>query len=150
MWVLRIVTEPAQPRNAPEFTLRDSTGANVHLSDYKGKVVLLNFWATWCGPCNIEIPWFIDLERKYQGRGFAVLGVSMDDEGWKVVKPFIEMKKINYPVLLGSDEISRLYGDIESLPTTLLIDREDKIASLYTGVVSRDIYEREISQLLGN
>src|SRR5271154_5514257 len=78
---------------APEFSLKDANGQTVHLSDYKGKVVLLDFWATWCGPCKVEIPWFIEFESQYKSRGLTVIGVSMDDDGWKLVKPFIEAKK---------------------------------------------------------
>ena len=80
----------AVQKNAPNFTLKDSDGKTVSLSDYKGKVVLLNFWATWCGPCKVEIPWFVEFEQKYKDRGFAVLGVSMDEEGWDVVKPWLQ------------------------------------------------------------
>src|ERR1700730_15809232 len=92
-------------RTAPDFTLKDSTGATVHLSDYKGKVVLLDFWATWCGPCKIEIPWFIDFEQQLKDRGFAVLGVSMDEDGWNAVKPYIQQLKVNYRILMGNDQV---------------------------------------------
>jgi len=105
-------------RAAPNFTLADIKGAPVHLSDYKGKVVLLNFWATWCGPCKIEIPWFIEFEKTYKDRGFATLGVSLDDNGWKAVKPFVALKAINYPVMAGNDHVSELFGGIDSLPTS--------------------------------
>jgi thiol-disulfide isomerase/thioredoxin len=86
---------------APDFSLRDANGAALRLSDFKGKVLLLNFWATWCGPCKIEIPWFIEFENIYKNRGFAVLGVSMDDDGWRAVKPYLREKAVNYPVVLG-------------------------------------------------
>src|SRR5213083_764034 len=83
-------------KDAPDFALKDANGATVHLSDYKGKVVLLDFWATWCGPCKVEIPWFKDFERENKDKGFAVLGVSMDQDGWDVVKPFAHQLDINY------------------------------------------------------
>src|SRR5216684_2189474 len=88
---------------APDFVLADAEGVPVKLSDYKGKVVLLNFWATWCGPCKVEIPWFIEFEKTYKDRGFVTLGVSMDDDGWKAVKPFMAQRAINYPVTIGND-----------------------------------------------
>lgn len=135
-------------KTAPDFTLKDANGASVKLSDYKGKVVLLNFWATWCGPCKIEIPWFIDLEQKYKDQGFSVLGVSMDEDGWEVVKPYIENRKVNYRVLLGDDTVGNLYGGIESLPTTYMVDRDGRIASIHIGLVSKKDYENEIVHLL--
>jgi peroxiredoxin len=135
---------------APEFTLKDLDGKNVNLSDYKGKVVLLNFWATWCGPCKIEIPWFVDFEQKYKDRGFAVLGVAMDDEGLEIVKPYMEKSKINYRIVLGNDSVATMYGGIESLPTTFVLDKDGKIASTHIGLVSKSDYENEIQQLLHN
>lgn len=133
---------------APEFALKDIDGRTVNLSDYKGKVILLNFWATWCGPCKIEIPWFIDFEQKYKDRGFAVIGVAMDDEGWEVVKPYLAQSKINYRVIMGNDSVASLYGNVESLPTTFILDQEGKIASTHIGLVSKSDYENEIVQLL--
>jgi cytochrome c biogenesis protein CcmG/thiol:disulfide interchange protein DsbE len=137
-------------KSAPEFTLKDVNGSAVNLSDYKGKVVLLNFWATWCGPCKIEIPWFIDFEQKYKDRGFAVLGVAMDDEGWEIVKPYIDKSKINYRIVVGNDSVATMYGGIDSLPTTFVLDRDGKIASTHIGLVSKSDYENEIQQLLEN
>jgi peroxiredoxin len=133
---------------APDFTLKDADGKPVRLSDYKGKVVLLDFWATWCGPCKIEIPWFVDLERKNKDRGFAVLGVSMDDEGWEVVKPFVAELKVNYRVVIGNDSTAQLYGGIDALPTTFLIDREGKIAAVHIGLANRKDFEDGVENLL--
>src|SRR5271155_4161003 len=90
----------ADRKAAANFALADANGAPVKLSDYKGKVVLLNFWATWCGPCKVEIPWFIEFEKTYKDRGFATLGVSLDEDGWESVKPYIAQKKINYRVVI--------------------------------------------------
>ena len=133
---------------APPFTLKDAEGKTVSLADYKGKVVLLNFWATWCGPCKIEIPWFVAFEQKYKEKGFSVIGVSMDEDGWTAVKPFLAEEKINYRILLGNDSVGTLYGGVDSLPTTFVIDREGKIAATHIGLVSKSDYEDEIVPLL--
>src|SRR5579884_45555 len=138
-----------QRKPAPEFTLKDSNGASVSLSEYRGRVVLLDFWATWCGPCKIEIPWFMEFEQTYKNRGFAVVGVSMDDDGWEVVKPYIQSHKMNYRVLLGNDHIGSLYGGVDSLPTTFLIDRDGRIAAVHVGLSrSKDEFRNEIEHLL--
>ena len=132
----------------PDFALKDATGATVKLSDYKGKVVLLNFWATWCGPCKVEIPWFMDFQKAYKDRDFAVVGVSMDEDGWDAVKPYVEQKKMNYRVVLGNDQVSQLFGNVDSLPTTIVIDREGRIASMHVGLVAKSTYQKEIEKLL--
>lgn len=140
---------PAKERKkAPAFKLKDSDGKEVSLADYKGKAVLLNFWATWCGPCKIEIPWFVEFESKYRDKGFAVLGVAMDEEGWEVIKPYITEKKVNYRVLAGDDSTAELYGGVESLPTTFLIDKNGMIAGVHVGLVSKGDYEKDIQTLL--
>ncbi len=134
---------------APEFALKDANGQTVRLSDYKGKVVLLDFWATWCGPCKIEIPWFMEFEQQLKDRGFAVLGVSMDEDGWNAVKPYIQQLKVNYRILLGNDQVGEIYGGVESLPTTFLIDRQGKIASVHIGLSSgKEEFKNAITQLL--
>ncbi len=135
-------------KQAPDFELKDSDGKSVKLSDYKGKVVLLNFWATWCGPCKIEIPWFIDFETQLKDKGFAVLGVSLDEEGWDIVKPYIDSKKVNYRVLMGTDQVAQLYGGVESLPTSFILDRDGKVAKVHIGLVSKGQYLNDINQLL--
>lgn len=135
---------------APDFALKDADGKNVKLSDYRGKVVLLNFWATWCGPCQLEIPWFIDFQKQYQSQGLEIIGVSMDDEGWPVIKPFVASHKMNYRVLLGNDSVTQLYGGIDSLPTTFLIDRQGRVAKVHVGLAGRNEYLDEIKSLLGS
>jgi peroxiredoxin len=140
--------EVGASKPAPDFTLKNAKGERVRLSDYKGKVVLLNFWATWCGPCKTEIPWFVDFESEFQARGFTVLGVSMDEDGWKVINPYVAEQKINYPIVLANEEVNEIYGGIEALPTTLLIGRDGRIAFLHAGLVSREEYEKEIRKLL--
>lgn len=147
----RAAIKPAAKRNsAPGFTLKDSTGKAFNLSDYKGKVVLLNFWATWCGPCKLEIPWFVEFEKNYRDKGFAVLGISMDEEGWEVVKPYVERAKVNYRMAIGNDAMAQHYGGVESLPTSFLIDRDGKIAAVHIGLVSKGDYQKDIEHLLGS
>lgn len=134
-------------KDAPGFSLKDSKGTSVQLSKYKGKVVVLDFWATWCGGCKVEIPWFMEFQKKYKHSGLAVIGVSMDDDGWKVVKPFLKEKKLNYTVVLGNDDLAKSYG-LDSMPMTLLIDREGKIAATHVGMVEKSAFEKEIQALL--
>jgi peroxiredoxin len=133
---------------APDFSLTDATGETVKLSDQKGKVVLLNFWATWCGPCKVEIPWFISFQQQYKDRNFTVLGVAFDDDGWTSVKPYLAEHKINYRVVVGNDALDKAYGGVESLPTTFLIGRDGRIASKHVGLISKPTYQEEISRLL--
>lgn len=140
--------ETSSRRPAPDFTLNDAHGSEIKLSDYRGKVVLLNFWATWCGPCKAEIPWFVEFESKYRNSGLVVLGVSMDDDGWKSVLPYLARMKVNYRMVLGRDTVSAKYGGVESLPQTVLIDREGRVALTHVGLTSKSNYEAEILQLL--
>jgi peroxiredoxin len=135
-------------RMAPDFTLSDSAGRAVQLSEFRGKVVLLNFWATWCGPCKQEIPWFVEFQRTNEKHGFAVLGVSMDEDGWRAVKPYMEATHINYPVMLGNDDVAKLFGGLDSLPLTIIIDRAGRIAAVHAGLCRRDEYESDINAIL--
>lgn len=144
----KAVKDDGLRKAAPDFALKDGSGKLVHLSDYRGKVVLLDFWATWCGPCNIEIPWFAEFQRKYKDRGFEVLGISMDDDGWKAITPFVAEKKINYRIVLGDDKTGDQYGGVEALPTTFVIDREGRIASVHVGLSGRKEFEDAIEKLL--
>lgn len=133
---------------APDFTLKDAAGANIRLSAYKGKVVVVDFWATWCHGCKTEIPWFMEFQNRYRDRGLAIIGVSLDEDGWKSVRPFVEATKMNYPVVIGNDELAKRYG-VESMPMTMLIDRGGRVAASYIGIVDRGIFERELVRLLG-
>jgi thiol-disulfide isomerase/thioredoxin len=133
---------------APDFAVTDASGANFQLSDYTGKVVLLNFWATWCGPCKEEIPWFVEFQHAHANHGFAVVGVSLDEDGWKAVRPFMESQKINYRVAIGNDALAQKYGGLESLPETLLIDRNGIVLVKHVGIVGKSQYEREIVRAL--
>ena len=144
-----LATKEIKPGNrAPDFTLKNAKGDDVSLESYRGKVVLLNFWATWCGPCKTEIPWFIDLENQYAAKGFTVLGVSMDEDGWKVVNPYVASQKMNYPVLLGDEKVNRLFGGIDALPTTMVIGKDGRFAYIHYGLISKAEYNEEIRTLL--
>src|SRR5579872_4414394 len=144
----RELKSQGQRKPAPNFSLKDADGNAVNLADYRGKVVLINFWATWCGPCEAEIPWFIEFEKKYKDQGFAVLGVSMDDYGWKSVRPYIASHKINYRIMIGSEVVSQQFGDIQALPTSFVLDRQGRIASNHVGLVDKVDYQNEIVKLL--
>jgi len=145
-----VLLENHDRKPAPNFTLLDSNGAKITLASLKGKVVLLNFWATWCGPCRIEIPWFIEFNKVYKSRGFAVVGVSMDEDGWKSVKPYLAAKKMDYAIVIGTEDLAKAYGGIDSLPSTFVLDRDGKIAFSHNGLVGKDTYETEIRSLLDN
>lgn len=132
---------------APDFTLNDASGNPVALSDLKGKVVLLNFWATWCGGCQVEIPWFIEFQNKYKNSGLAVVGISTDDDGWKSVRPYLKEKNLDYTIAIDDAKVSKLYG-LDSMPMTLLIDRDGKIAATHVGLVTKAQYKSELQALL--
>jgi cytochrome c biogenesis protein CcmG/thiol:disulfide interchange protein DsbE len=141
------LTAASSRKAAPDFALADSKGASIKLSAYKGKVVLLDFWATWCGGCKVEIPWYMEFQGRYRDDGLSVIGVSMDEDGWKSVKPFLAKNPMNYSVVVGDPDLAKLYG-VDSMPMTLLIDRDGKIAASHVGMVDKDGFEREIQGLL--
>ena len=141
------ITAMAAPNAPADFSLTDASGKRVRLSDFKGKVVVLDFWATWCHGCKEEIPWFVEFQGRYRKSGLAVIGVSFDEDGWKSVRPFLQKNALNYPVVIGTDAIAKAYG-VESMPMTLLLDRSGKISSVHTGVVDKAAFEAKIQQLL--
>lgn len=132
---------------APGFNLQDASGTPVRLANFKGRVVVLDFWATWCHGCKIEIPWFMEFEGKYKAKGLSVIGVSMDADGWKSVQPFVVQKKMNYTVVIGNDDLAKQYG-LDAMPMTVLIDREGRIVDKHSGIVDRAKWESEIRALL--
>ncbi len=134
---------------APDFTLTEvRSGKAVRLSDYKGKAVLLNFWATWCPPCKEEIPWFVELQQRYGTQGLVVLGVAMDDSGRQEIAKFANQMSINYPVLLGTDAVSNQYGSVDALPTTFYIGRDGRIVNRVFGLLSHEEVEQNIKAAL--
>jgi thiol-disulfide isomerase/thioredoxin len=142
---------------APDATFKDLDGKDVTLSSLKGKVVVLNFWATWCEPCQVEIPWMIELQQKNADKGFTILGAAMDDEGKSVVEPYVQKTefdvdgqkmKMNYPILLGTDDLASKFGGLIGLPTTVVITRDGKIAKRFIGLANRDQLEKQVRALL--
>ena len=142
------IRKVAARKHAPAFELQDAEGKTVQLSDYTGKVVLLDLWATWCSPCKNSIPWMIELAEKYREAGLTVIGISMDEDGWPIVKPFMDKMKITYPVLLGNKRIGYLYGDVDSLPLAFFLDRNQRVAAIHLGAASRKDFEKTIQVLL--
>jgi cytochrome c biogenesis protein CcmG/thiol:disulfide interchange protein DsbE len=134
---------------APDFQLTTLDGKTVSLRDYRGKAVMLNFWATWCGPCRIEMPWFVDLHNKYAPQGFEILGVAMDDSGEKAIKEFTEKVGTNYPILLGKDAVGDAYN-VEGMPTTFFIGRDGKVVDQTLGLASKKELEERIERALGS
>lgn len=135
-------------RMAPDFKLRDSQGGEVRLSKYTGYVMLVNFWATWCKPCEMEMPWLNEFEARFRRSGFAVIGVSLDEGGWKAVAPIVEDRKSTYRIVLGGTDVLEAIGGTRGLPTTLLLDRAGRIAATFIGVPPKTVYEDSIGQLL--
>ncbi len=138
----------AKGQLAPDFVLKDLSGKTVKLSDYRGKAVVLNFWATWCPPCKTEIPWFEDLQDRYGNQGLEVVGVALDDSSDQDIAKFAQEMKMNYPVLLGKEETSDLYGGVDALPTTFYIDRSGKITEMVPGLVDRKEIENNALKAL--
>ena len=136
---------------APDFTLTALDGKSVKLSDLRGKAVVLNFWATWCGPCKIEIPWLADLQQQYQSQGVEIVGVAMDDDAEKnrdSIAKFAQEMKVNYPVLLGNEQVADAYGGVDALPTTFYIGRDGKIVNRIFGIIGHKEIEQNIQAAL--
>lgn len=138
-------TKPHRP--APDFTLPLLDGGQLRLSSYRGKVVLLDFWATWCVPCREEIPHFVELQQKYGDRGLQIIGVSMDDSP-DPVRPFYQQFHMNYPVVMGTADTGSAYGGVLGLPIAFLIDREGRIYSKHIGATNAAVFDREVDALL--
>jgi peroxiredoxin len=132
---------------APDFSLRDLNNQPLDLANYQGKVVLLNFWATWCAPCRGEIPHFVELQDNYREQGLQVIGISMDDDA-KPVREFYQQFKMNYPVAVGNEKVAESYGGVLGLPITFLIGRDGRVAVKYLGEVAMPALEQEIKTLL--
>ena len=155
------LASPLQGKPAPAFALENLSGKKVSLASYKGKAVLVNFWATWCGPCKVETPWLVELRNKYAGQGFEVLGVDTeaddlkpsDKAGWATNKAavgkFVADEKVPYPMLINGDSISTTYGGLDSLPASFFVDRSGKVVAATIGLTSESDIEGKIKKALG-
>jgi peroxiredoxin len=132
---------------AADFTLTDIDSKKLSLADYRGKVVLLDFWATWCTPCREEIPHFVEMQQKLGPQGFQVIGISMDDEA-KPVKAFFQQYRINYPLAVGDDKLAQRYGGVLGLPVNFLIDRDGRIVKKYLGATDVSVFDKDVADLL--
>ncbi|PIP67865.1 MAG: hypothetical protein CO035_05710 [Candidatus Omnitrophica bacterium CG_4_9_14_0_2_um_filter_42_8] len=133
---------------APDFLLKDAGGIERKLSDFKGSVVIIDFWATWCPPCREEIPHFVELYNQYKDQGLEIIGVSMDQNPQRVIPGFIEKNKINYTILFGENRVYDLYGGINAIPTTFIVDKEGNLVRKYVGYREKGIFEQDIKELL--
>jgi len=144
----------AKGKIAPDFSLVTLDGKPAKLSDFRGKAVLLNFWATWCEPCKIEMPWFVELQKQYGPQGFQVVGVAMDDADTKDIAKFAQDMHVDYPILVGKDadreKVADQYGGVQFLPESLYLDRDGKIVNKMFGLVSRSEIEDNVKKALGS
>ena len=154
-------SSPLLGKPAPEFALQDLAGKKISLSGYKGKAVLINFWATWCGPCKLETPWIVELRNKYAGQGFEVLGIDSEGDDLaptdtaglakekSAVADFVKLEHMQYPVLLGGDSLTKPYGGLDAMPTSFYVDRSGTVVAVQMGISSKDDMEAKIRKALG-
>jgi peroxiredoxin len=135
-------------RPAPDFVLNDIDGNAVKLADFKGKVLIVDFWSTWCGPCVGEIPDFVELYRTYKDKGLVIVGISLDQGGVEVVKNFAAQYKVTYPLVMGDQKVTEAYGGISAIPTTFIIDRQGKIIDGVVGSREKSYFVKKIGNLL--
>lgn len=135
------------PKAMPDFALLDLSGHTVRLSDYAGKAVLINFWATWCPPCKAELPDLVELQKQFGGDRFTVIAVSLDQTGMAGVRDFVQQQGLNFPVLMGNEDVVIQYGNFRGIPTSFLLDSEHELARKYTGLVTRKMVETDLASV---
>ena len=133
---------------APNFNLKTADGKTIELKKLQGKVVVVNFWATWCGPCKAEIPGFLEVYKQYKSKGLEIVGISLDQDGWKPVKPFVEHYRITYPVVVGDSRLADAYGGIDAIPTTFVIDKKGNISTRHIGYMDKKTFEQLVKGAL--
>jgi thiol-disulfide isomerase/thioredoxin len=143
-----LTTRLKQSSPAPDFSLESLDGKTTRLSDFRGKAVLLNFWATWCGPCKIEMPWFVDFQKQYGTQGLQIVGVAMDDASKEDIGKFAKDMGVNYPILIGKEAVGDQYGGVPALPETFLIARDGKIVDKIIGLRGKAEIEDAIKEAL--
>jgi thiol-disulfide isomerase/thioredoxin len=143
-----VTSATAQQKKAADFSLKSADGKSYVLKKYRGKVVIVNFWATWCGPCRKEIPDFIEAYKKYKDKGLVIIGISVDKDGWSAVTPFIEESKINYPIVLANEQVVENYGGVEAIPSTFIVDKKGYIVDQQIGMMSLEELETKLQPLL--
>jgi thiol-disulfide isomerase/thioredoxin len=156
-----MTSSPLVGKPAPAFTLKDLSGKPVSISSYKGKAVLINFWATWCGPCKLETPWIVELRNQYAAQGFEVLGIDSEGDDLApsdtaglakektAVDEFVKLEHMPYPVLLGGDSLTKPYGGLDAMPTSFYVDRNGTVIAAQMGISSKDDMEAKIRKALG-
>jgi len=151
------VPDAKDAKPAPQLTLKDLDGKEVSLEQYRGKVVLVNFWATWCEPCQVEIPWLIEMQQKYSAQGFTILGIAMDEDGASIVTPWVQKERfdvngtksaMNYPIVIGNDAAADKFGGLLGYPTSVLISRDGKILKRITGIITPDEISKSVEMQL--